>query len=72
MQNAAFFTNEPVSKCLECQPAGPLEEIIGAPQNPPCAAIRSKCLLMIDGYAYCMGQVRSDSEAPKSVALLLK
>ena len=64
MQNAAFFTNEPVSTCLECQPAGRLE-IIGAPQNPPYVAIRSKCLLMIDGYAYFMGQVRSDSGAPK-------
>jgi hypothetical protein len=50
MLNDAFFTNGPVALYLEYQPAGPLEEILGAPQNPPVAAMRSESLLtgMVD------------------------
>jgi hypothetical protein len=71
MRNAAFFTNGPVALCLEYQPTGPLEKILGAPQNPLHAAICSKRLLMADRCTYCMGLVRSDSGAPELVALLL-
>jgi hypothetical protein len=71
MRDVAFFewARGPVPM-IEYQHAGPLEEILGAPQNPPRAAIRSKHLLMVDRYAYCMGQVFSDSGAPESVALM--
>jgi hypothetical protein len=71
MRNAAFFTNGPVALCLEYQPAGLPEEILGAPQNPPPASMRSIRLLMVDRCTYCMGQVRSDSEVPELMALLL-
>ena len=73
MLNAAFFMNGPVVLCLKYQPAGPLEEILSAPQNPPRAAIRSECLFtgLVDWYAYCMGHFRSDTGAPESVAMLL-
>jgi len=76
MRNADFFTNGPVSLHLEYQPAGPLEEILGAPQIKihrmlPYGPIRSNASSWLIYCAYCMGQVRSDSGAPELAALLL-
>ena len=44
------------------------EEILGAPQNPQRAAIRSKCLLVTDKYEYRVGQPRPNSRALGLVA----
>ena len=49
------------------QRAEPFEEILGAPQNPQRAAIRSKCILVADKYDYCVSQARPNSWALGSV-----
>jgi hypothetical protein len=71
MRNAVFFTIGSVALCLEYQPAGPLEEILGAPEDTSHGTIRSKCPFTADPVcaANRIGQVHSEDTRIGGIAV---